>query len=39
MEQLDPLLTTDALGRLNDLDVPLLGEGVEEALVVGGDGP
>jgi hypothetical protein len=36
---LDPLLATDALGGHEDLDVPLLGEGLDEVVVVGGDGP
>jgi hypothetical protein len=39
IERLDPLLTADALGGLDDLDMPLLGEGLDEVVVVGGDGP
>src|SRR5512135_2838461 len=35
----DPLFPADALGGLEDLDVPLLGEGLDEVVVVGGDGP
>ena len=38
IERLDPLLAADALGGLDDLDVPLLGEGLDEVMVVGGDG-
>ena len=37
-EGLDPLLAADTLGGLDDLDVPLLGEGLDEVVVVGGDG-
>ena len=38
IERFDPLLTADVLGRLKDLDMPLLGEGLNEVVVVGGDG-
>src|SRR5512133_1061419 len=37
--RLDPLLAADALGGLDDLDASLLGEGLDEVVVVGGDGP
>jgi hypothetical protein len=33
IERLDPLLTADALGGLDDLDMPLLGEGLDEVVV------
>ena len=34
-----PVLPADILGGLHDLDVPLLGEGLDEVVVIGGDGP
>src|SRR5262249_6327984 len=39
IERLDPLLAADPLGGHKDLDMPLLGEGLNEVVVVGGDGP
>jgi len=40
IEGFDPLLTGRApLGGLDDLQMPLLGEGLNEVVVVGGNGP
>ena len=38
IERLDPLLAADAPGGHEDLDVPFLGEGLDEVMVVCGDG-
>jgi hypothetical protein len=37
IERLDPLLTANTLGGLDDLDTSSLGEGLDEVVVVGGD--